>query len=817
MEDRIGQQLGNYKLLRLVGQGGFADVYLGEHIHLRTQAAIKVLQVRLGESSTQNFLTEARTIAHLVHPYIIRVLDFGVQDNVPFLVMDYAPHGTFRQRFLQGKPLPPAPLVPYMKQVAAALQYGHEKKLIHRDVKPENMLLSSNDEVLLSDFGLALIAYNSVSRSPTETAGTAAYMAPEQLQGKPRPASDQYAVGIIAYEWLTGTCPFEGSFFEIASQQVLSPPPSIREKVPGTPVEIEKVVMRALEKDPQKRFANTRDFALALEDACLATHQYSIDLPASLTFQKKTPNAATPNNSSIVTTFPASSLERLPLQEKSPSPRNIPNGARELAKERAARNSEIFPASAGQSFQAHLNNVSGITASAFTESQKRASITNLDPSMSEAQYKSLSGLPQYSPAQNSQIGVPFSSGSSTQVEPRSQIPSQNSAIFSPIPTSPAKSAGQTSMSGLPPFAVSKPAEGIRPNGIGTQNSVANLPLYPRSAITGLATQEPAPAPFSPAAAAILSRNLADRPVIKETATKEISAPLATKRIQPVTIAIVSIVVLIIVGSAVGLFMMANSSAAQEAAANQKNATATSIVSQATNTAKATQVAQAAQTAQVKIANANPYTSDDTSILVLNDPMTSNKRGWQEGPDPTGFTGGKCIQTDTGYEITAPALEPTPCFLTNGSYGNFAYQVDLTFSTIGQSYSGGGLVFRANSETREYYLFEVFSSGNYSLQKCIAYGGCANYIDGYKLGKPASPFFKPGANVSNTLAIVVKDNKFSLYINKQKVIDATDTIAGAPYTSGTIGVVATGGNDLGIDSATNTLTTALFSNVKIWNL
>ena len=110
MAGLVGQQLGNYRLTRLLGQGGFADVYLGEHVHLRTQAAIKVLQMRLVESNTEQFLTEARIIAHLVHPHIVRVLDFGVQDTVPFLVMDYAPHGTIRQRYLQGKPLPPSTL-----------------------------------------------------------------------------------------------------------------------------------------------------------------------------------------------------------------------------------------------------------------------------------------------------------------------------------------------------------------------------------------------------------------------------------------------------------------------------------------------------------------------------------------------------------------------------------------------------------------------------------------------------------------------------------------------------------------------------------
>ncbi|HTI13671.1 MAG TPA: serine/threonine-protein kinase [Dictyobacter sp.] len=317
MGGRIGQQLGNYRLLRLVGQGGFADVYLGEHIHLGTQAAIKVMQMRLVQNNVQNFLNEARTIAHLVHPYIIRVLDFGVEDNVPYLVMDYAPKGTFRQRFLQGKPLPPAPLIPYIKQTAAALQYGHDKKLIHRDVKPENMLLGPNDEVLLSDFGLALIAHNSISRSPTEAAGTAAYMAPEQLQGKPRPASDQYSLATIAYEWLTGQCPFQGSFFEIASQQIVAPIPPLREKVPTIPAGIEQVVLKALDKDPKLRYPSVRDFALALEEACLIARQYSFDMQATEPAQD--PSAILNGNKPLKSTiYPTASFDNAMGTNSSP-------------------------------------------------------------------------------------------------------------------------------------------------------------------------------------------------------------------------------------------------------------------------------------------------------------------------------------------------------------------------------------------------------------------------------------------------------------------------------------------------------------------
>src|SRR5215472_13184526 len=273
MEQRHDRLLGNYRILRMLGQGSFADVYLGEHIHLHTQAAIKVLQVRLVESNIQSFLNEARTIAHLVHPYIIRVLDFGVEANTPFLVMDYAPQGTFRQRFLQGKPLPPTALFPFIKQAASALQYAHDKKLIHRDVKPENMLLGPNEEILLSDFGFVLIQ-TSLTRPSIETAGTASYMAPEQFQGKPQPASDQYSLGVIAYEWLTGSCPFQGTFIELASQHLMTQPPSLIQRVPGLSAQVAQVVMTALEKEPDERFPSVRDFARALEHACLNSNNH---------------------------------------------------------------------------------------------------------------------------------------------------------------------------------------------------------------------------------------------------------------------------------------------------------------------------------------------------------------------------------------------------------------------------------------------------------------------------------------------------------------------------------------------------------------
>jgi eukaryotic-like serine/threonine-protein kinase len=281
MMNRVGQRMGNYRLLRLLGQGGFADVYLGEHLFLKTPAAIKILHRRLSHDDLQSFLEEARIIAGLLHPNIVRVLEFGVEGNqgaieesilktesgLPFLVMDYAPNGILRRRFAKGAQFPPATFLPYVKQAAAALQYAHEKKLIHRDVKPENMLVGRNNEVLLSDFGLALVTQSSHFRSAQEIAGTVAYMAPEQLQGQPRRASDQYSLGIVVYEWLCGERPFHGTFTEVFSQHLHVPPPSLRQKVPAISSEVEEVVMTALAKDPEKRFASVQAFANALEQA----------------------------------------------------------------------------------------------------------------------------------------------------------------------------------------------------------------------------------------------------------------------------------------------------------------------------------------------------------------------------------------------------------------------------------------------------------------------------------------------------------------------------------------------------------------------
>lgn len=292
--ERIGQQVGDYRLLRQLGNGGFGTVYLGEHIRTQYVAAVKILHVQLTQpDALKKFINEARTI-RLQHPHIMRILDFGISaDNEPFLVMDYAANGTLRNRHPKGSRLPFTVIVGYVKPIASALQYAHNLQLVHRDVKPENMLLGPHEELLLSDFGLATFVEDTVTQGDTLThGGTAPYMAPEQIQGKPCPASDQYALGVVTYEWLTGTRPFQGSPLEILIHHISSPPPPLREHVLALSPEIEQVVLTALAKDPKQRFASVQAFATALEQAGLSSGiaESTLQLPIpSLPSEQTTP------------------------------------------------------------------------------------------------------------------------------------------------------------------------------------------------------------------------------------------------------------------------------------------------------------------------------------------------------------------------------------------------------------------------------------------------------------------------------------------------------------------------------------------------
>ncbi len=313
MGDRSGEQVGDYQLLHLLGVGTFGEVYAAEQIYLKTKVAIKLLHAHLDQVEFQRFLAEARTIAALEHPHIVRVLSFSLQQQTPYLVMQLA-QGSLKDWFTPGQPRSGAALLPYLKQAADGLHYAHDQRMMHLDIKPANLLLTTQNQVLLADFGLARVLQTQrTHQTLLGFAGTPAYAAPEQFQNKPGLASDQYALGVLVYQWLTGTLPFEGDWWAIGHQKLTKPPPPMRINVPSLSPTVEEVVLRALVPEPKDRFPDVRAFAAAFERALLSASAKASHTTFQLREESSAPSAAgKPGTHRDVAPFTPLSLTSLP-------------------------------------------------------------------------------------------------------------------------------------------------------------------------------------------------------------------------------------------------------------------------------------------------------------------------------------------------------------------------------------------------------------------------------------------------------------------------------------------------------------------------
>lgn len=263
-DENLGKHhLGKYRLLRELGQGGFATVYLAVHVLLEMPVAIKVLRQPLASAHHAQFLDEARMLARLEHPAIIRLRDFDIEDEIPFLVLDFAAGGTFRQHCPSGHRLSLEQVLPLVEQLAAGLDYAASQGVVHRDIKPENILVRQR-RVVLSDFGIATM--KNLTAIPEQAAGTWSYVAPEQIQGVSLPACDQYSLAVCVYEWLSGAPPFTAEEkAELLEQHRSATPPSLCAQVPSLSPAIDEVVLRALAKKPEDRFPTVGAFAAALK------------------------------------------------------------------------------------------------------------------------------------------------------------------------------------------------------------------------------------------------------------------------------------------------------------------------------------------------------------------------------------------------------------------------------------------------------------------------------------------------------------------------------------------------------------------------
>jgi serine/threonine protein kinase len=275
--DLTGKTLGSYRVLEPLGRGGMAEVYKGYHPLLDRYVAIKVLHAHFSADAqfADRFQREAATVAKLRHPNIVQVHDFGVQDGISYMAMEYVEGITLKERLINARaaaaPLPWAESVSILQQVAAALDHAHAHGLVHRDVKPANILLrnSATDvkrEVILTDFGIAKILEGVQFTTTGMSMGTPDYMAPEQVHGEPVSArTDVYALGIVFFEMLTGVLPFSADTpVAVLLKHVSDAPPSPRLLVPTLPEAIDDVVQCALAKRPIERYASAGELAAAV-------------------------------------------------------------------------------------------------------------------------------------------------------------------------------------------------------------------------------------------------------------------------------------------------------------------------------------------------------------------------------------------------------------------------------------------------------------------------------------------------------------------------------------------------------------------------
>ena len=275
MADLAGRRLGNYELVERVGSGGMAEVYRARQLTaFGRDVAIKVIHPQFSSDETfrARFLREAQAISRLSHPNILPLIEFGEENETLYLVMPLIPDGTLRDLLKQQQgPLPLQESLPLFTQLCAAVQAAHEQGIIHRDIKPQNVLLQQR-HVLLSDFGVARDQRGQHITSVGAGLGTAEYMAPEQAIGHADRRSDIYSLGIVLYLLLTGLLPYQGNTpLELVVKHSNEPPPDPRRLNPALPGQIVAVIETALAKNPDQRFQSAQALSRATQQA-LADH-----------------------------------------------------------------------------------------------------------------------------------------------------------------------------------------------------------------------------------------------------------------------------------------------------------------------------------------------------------------------------------------------------------------------------------------------------------------------------------------------------------------------------------------------------------------
>lgn len=271
MNDLAGKAWGRFQILEERGRGGMAVVYKAHDSILQRTVALKILLPLLAANQevTERFRREAITAANLRHPNIVIIYDVGSHERFQYIVMEYLEGLTLHREIQHSGPLPNARVLHILGQLAGALDYAHEQSLIHRDVKPANIIISAGGHATLTDFGLVKAARRSRITGEGSTMGTLRYMSPEQAMGRELDSrADLYSLGVVVYEMLVGETPFTGTTpYETLHCVIYRAPPPLSHRNPSIAPAVESVVLRALAKEPDKRFSTASEFAHALAAA----------------------------------------------------------------------------------------------------------------------------------------------------------------------------------------------------------------------------------------------------------------------------------------------------------------------------------------------------------------------------------------------------------------------------------------------------------------------------------------------------------------------------------------------------------------------
>ncbi len=704
-----GLQLGRYHLIRIIGSGGMGEVYLAEDTHIERQVAIKLFRnegaqytgVDVAKKAARLFQREMKAISMLDHPNILPLFDYGKESVdgllLTYMVMSFRKDGSLANwlRHHTPKPLTPEHVDHFLQQAADALQHAHDRHIIHRDVKLSNFLIRIRKEkpdyldLLLADFGIAKF-YSGIPSVSTAIRGTPTYMAPEQWKGQAVAATDQYALAVMTYELLTNRPPFKGSLEQVMYSHLNIPPDPPGMFVSSIPPEIDRVILRALDKKPENRFDSIAAFANAFQEALhLPDRSAALNAPVSEEASQSTDSPTSPNSTRSRQALLLASIQARsntskvtkPLQLISPptiqQAPSLPNSEK-IDMVLAISEAEAL---IGGSFTLTLPGGKHVAVSVPVGAHDGQVIRVEDQGEPDNAEK---------PAGVFLLGIAIAQHSSQ--------------------SSPTSNLGKLEQS-----ALQATVEMNRPS---------------------LSTSAPAPK---------------DKIGIRQRGLS-----------KAIPIALIGLLLLLVLAESAGLLHFA---AANHINATGAGATATAVL--------------------------NPHSLNRLTLL-LNDPLRDNSKGynWDVNTGVCQFLAGGYLvrETQQGHFQY--------CIARATDFSNFAYQVQMTI--ISGDY--GGLIFRADTVTGQYYYFRVGRDGSYVLARYVD----NQNIHAHVLTDGVASIAGMNLNQANLILIVAKGSAIDLYVNNHYIASVRDN----SYRHGQIAVAAEDeGNSTGV----------LFSDAKVWAL